>query len=512
VHKKGVFGLEEVFGLAAIAFLLILFLVFLGIVNLGNFLTGGSSQEAMLAQELNQEKEYAYAVLGMPVTSPINEENITLEDFIVYSVAKNDYAKLDVALDTVFKETDFYWSLVIADRDHPEKIYHKISRSGWYSNDLKAPLQEVLVPKYGGEGGLSVKIKIAEGVQTVSDASSAVQDEESNVNLSLESDQSLQQPSQEISLIGEVYTLIDGELQSTGQKAEIIYLGDQVKSGVSLGGGNVYAVSDSGEVIDVGNYKESGKISVGEFGVLQTPLDERIVLEDIDNAKYQDVAAGNVGISQQVATEITNQIKKGTYSQDQRFNNQDVIDTIVTTKIYPEGYTGGYIAGTSLDDYYEKRYGRTMYSLTDPQARTNAGKDALQGVNSCGPTALRSAFAKLGYKFDDAEMNAVRSNGGGFWRSIFAVFDSEARQITWSDEMRDIPRYFGLVVEDLYGSSDKMKADAKSIMAKKGNNVAVIARINLDGFFREHWIHYEEGDYESYAWKEAFVIYRQYDI
>ena len=56
-------------------------------------------------------------------------------------------------------------------------------------------------------------------------------------------------------------------------------------------------------------------------------------------------------------------------------------------------------------------------------------------VESCGPKALYKALRELGHDMAIREISYTIQRGGDITRSILALFDQEARSITWPSEI-----------------------------------------------------------------------------
>ncbi len=161
MNKNGIFFIDDIIGIFAIVFIMLIFLLAFGFLNFRQAITGGPSEEVITAMELSEEKEYSYALLEMP--AKISGQDVTIADIISYAVYNEDYSALDEVLAKTFQDTSYYWSIVLADRDNPDVFYYSAVRKGWHSVDLREPLQEVMIPKYKGNGMILLKIKIGEG-------------------------------------------------------------------------------------------------------------------------------------------------------------------------------------------------------------------------------------------------------------------------------------------------------------------------------------------------------------
>jgi hypothetical protein len=79
-----------------------------------------------------------------------------------------------------------------------------------------------------------------------------------------------------------------------------------------------------------------------------------------------------------------------------------------------------------------------LQSSKDPQWIKQArleGRDPVH-IYSCGPIAIQKAFKRLGIEVSEEDISLEIQSNGTCLRDFLSIFDREARQITFTSEMR----------------------------------------------------------------------------
>ena len=167
MDKKGFFALTDIVAIFLIIMVVTGFMLIFGISSIVR-----SDKEVIGALAVVESKEYAYALLEMP----IGDEGMIFSDLVGKSVEEDDYTELEEFFIDQFSEEDVYWFLGFYDYDDPDseglgKAKKIIYRKRWQpiygagSNFQKAT-QKIIIPSYYGEP-IFLKFMVVDGMRII---------------------------------------------------------------------------------------------------------------------------------------------------------------------------------------------------------------------------------------------------------------------------------------------------------------------------------------------------------
>ncbi len=152
MHKKGIFGLEEVVSIFSLVLLSVIFIFIFG----GCSLLGGVEEEIESLDVLS-EKDSFYAFLDSEVV--VNKMEMTFGDLIVKSVEMGDFSDLENEMNKAFDAIDVCWYLRVYDFEDNKKL-GEIFRKNCIAEGHNAVFQRVLIPRYDNSEVLKVELKL----------------------------------------------------------------------------------------------------------------------------------------------------------------------------------------------------------------------------------------------------------------------------------------------------------------------------------------------------------------
>jgi len=92
-------------------------------------------------------------------------------------------------------------------------------------------------------------------------------------------------------------------------------------------------------------------------------------------------------------------------------------------------------------------------------------------VNSCGPKALYKALKKLNHHITIKEISYNIQEGGDIARTLLALFDTEARSITWPSEIKAFLKEHGYILTEVKNIDSLHPKSVAIILVKKAGGL-----------------------------------------